>query len=111
MKLLLDSNLSWRLISDLKLHYEECLHADHIKLPVPASDIQIWNFALKNKCIIVTNDEDFMHFSNVKGFPPKVILLKTGNQSNQFIKELLIQHKAAIQSFARAEEYGVLELV
>lgn len=83
---------------------------DHVSLPVPASDTQIWNFALDNRCIIVTNDEDFMHFSNVKGFPPKVILLKTGNQSNQFIQGLLIQQKEAIRNFIAAEEYGVLEL-
>lgn len=94
----------------MKFHFEECLHADHINLPVPLSDSQIWNFALENKCIIVTNDEDFMHFSNVKGFPPKVILLKTGNQSNQFIKELLIRRKEAIQDFAMTKEYGILEL-
>lgn len=110
MKLLLDANISWRLVSRLKLHFEECLHADNIGANVPASDTAIWNFALENEYIIVTNDEDFLNFSNIKGFPPKVILLRTGNQSNSFIETLLINHKEDISELSRSDEYGVLEL-
>ncbi|MCC7526777.1 MAG: DUF5615 family PIN-like protein [Chitinophagaceae bacterium] len=110
MKLLLDANVSWRLVSRLKLHFQECLHADNIDANVPASDTVIWNFALEHEYIIVTNDEDFLNFSNVKGFPPKVILLRTGNQSNDFIETLLINHKENISELSRSDEYGVLEL-
>jgi predicted nuclease of predicted toxin-antitoxin system len=31
MKLLLDANLSWRLISVLKEHFGECVHVDDIE--------------------------------------------------------------------------------
>lgn len=110
MKLLLDANVSWRLVSRLKLHFQECLHADNIDASVPASDTVIWNYALEHEYIIVTNDEDFLNFSNVKGFPPKVILLRTGNQSNDFIETLLINHKENISELSRSVEYGVLEL-
>ena len=110
MKLLLDANISWRLVSRLKLHFEECLHVDNIGITIPASDTKIWNFAFENECIIVTNDEDFMNFSNIKGFPPKVILLRTGNQSNAFIETLLITHKEDISALKQSDEYGVLEL-
>jgi predicted nuclease of predicted toxin-antitoxin system len=79
MKLLLDANLSWRMIAILKQHFDECFHVDSIGLNVPAKDSEIWDFAQKYDLIIVTNDEDFIDFINVKGFPPKVILLKTGN--------------------------------
>ena len=79
MKLLLDANLSWRMVSVLKLHFDDCLHVDSIGLTVPAKDAEIWDFALENELIIVSNDEDFIDFINVKGFPPKVVLLKTGN--------------------------------
>lgn len=66
---------------------------DQTGLPVPAKDIDIWTFAKEKNFIIVTNDEDFLNFLNLKGFPPKVILLRTGNQSNKNICEILIQHK------------------
>jgi predicted nuclease of predicted toxin-antitoxin system len=110
MKLLLDANVSWRLAARLKQHFDDCFHIDHIGLTVPARDIEIWNYALTNNFIIVTNDEDFVNLLNVKGFPPKIILLKTGNQSNNYIEALLIKHKSDIQSLYTSDEYGVLEL-
>ncbi len=110
MKLLLDANVSWRLAARLKSHFEECLHVDYTGLNIPAQDIEIWNYALNNNLIIITNDEDFLNLVNLKGFPPKIILLKTGNQSNSYIEALLIKHKADIQSLHQFNDYGILEL-
>lgn len=110
MKLLLDANISWRLTAKLKLHFIDCLHVDEIGLTIPPKDVEIWNYALINNLIIVTNDEDFLNLANNKGFPPKVILLKTGNQNNSFIEALLIKHKADIDAFYQSNEYGFLEI-
>jgi len=110
MKLLLDANLSWRLTSKLKDHFTDCAHVDQIDLPVPAKDTEIWNYALANDCIIVTNDEDFLNFSNVKGFPPRVVLLRIGNQSSSYVESLLIKHKNVIAALAASEEHGLLEI-
>ena len=110
MKLLLDANISWRLAAKLKPHIEDCVHADNCGLPVPAKDIEIWQYALVNNFIIVTNDEDFLNLINIKGFPPKIVLLKTGNQSNNYIELLLIKHINDIEALSRAEDYGILEL-
>ena len=85
MKLLLDANISWRLAGKLQTHFNDCFHVDHLGLVVPAKDAEIWNHALLNNLIIVTNDEDFLNLANVNGFPPKVVLLRTGNQSNSYI--------------------------
>ncbi len=46
--------------------------------------------AKNNSLIIVTNDEDFVDIVNIKGFPPKVVLLRTGNQGRLFLSNLLI---------------------
>ena len=105
MKLLLDANISWRLIAKLKSHFEDCFHADHIDIAVPAKDSAIWNPALTNEMIIVTNDDDFLNLANVKGFPPKVVLLRTGKQSNSFIEELLIKHKGDIEALNNSADY------
>ena len=83
---------------------------DYIGLNIPPKDIEIWNYSLANDAIIVTNDEDFLDFANIKGFPPKVILLKTGNQSNSYIEALLIKHKSDIHSLYQSDDYGILEL-
>jgi predicted nuclease of predicted toxin-antitoxin system len=110
MNLILDANISWRLASRLEQHFDSCVHVDRIELPCPASDTEIWNYALRNDLVIVTNDEDFLNFSNVKGFPPKIVLMRTGNQSNNFIEQTLIAHKDDINLFVESEDYGVLEL-
>ena len=110
MKLLLDANVSWRLSDKLKPYFDDCLHVDHIGLKVPVSDIDIWKFALSNQLIIVTNDDDFNNLLNFKGFPPKIILLKTGNQSNHYIEELLIKHKENIYTFKNDDAVGLLEI-
>jgi predicted nuclease of predicted toxin-antitoxin system len=110
MKLLLDANISWRLSAKLKFHFENCLHVDRIGLKIPPSDKKIWEYALSNDLVIVTNDEDFIKMLNLKGFPPKIILLKTGNQSNQYIEMLLIKHKEEIHSFYNNKGDGLLEI-
>jgi len=105
-----DANISWRLSPKLKLHFGDCFHVDYIELKVPASDNEIWDYALTNQLIIVTNDEDFIDLLNLRGYPPKIILLKTGNQSNQYIEILLIKHKENIRSFYNNNEIGLLEI-
>ncbi|HBG40539.1 MAG TPA: hypothetical protein DDZ96_02885 [Porphyromonadaceae bacterium] len=66
---------------------------------------------LSQKMLIVTNDEDFLHLSSTKGFPPKVILLRTGNQNRKYIEQLIITNKSQIESFIYSTEYGVLEII
>ena len=110
MKLLLDANISRRLTVNLQLHFEACFHVDNVGITVPAKDIEIWNYALHNNLIIVTNDNDFLNLAEVKGFPPKVVLLRTGNQSNRFIEEILIKHKQDINLLSQSDEYGFLEI-
>ena len=111
MRLLLDANLSWRSAKTLKESFDDCCHVDTIGLSVPAQDVEIWEYARKNNFLVVTNDEDFLHLSTIKGFPPKVLLLKMGNQSRQYIEQILIKTKAQISAFVASSEYGVLELV
>lgn len=110
MKLLLDANISWRLTALLKNHFEDCIHIDHSSLATPASDNEIWNFASVNGLIIVTNDEDFLNLVNIKGFPPKVILLRTGNQTNSYLSDILIRHKEDIHQLCLSPEIGLLEI-
>lgn len=112
MKLLIDANLSWRLVNLLKNDYPEITHVATAGLPQAATDKSIWEYASQNNYSIITNDEDFYLLSMSKGFPPKIILLKTGNQSTRYIASILIKHKAEISQFITSteSEYGVLEI-
>jgi predicted nuclease of predicted toxin-antitoxin system len=110
LKLLLDANISWRSMAMLKQHFDDCFHVDSIGLKIPAKDIEIWEYAKRHDLIIVSNDDDFLDLSEIKGFPPKVILLKTGNQSRKITEDLLIKIKLQITEFQMFAEYGVLEI-
>ena len=110
MKLLLDANVSWRLVSKLKPVFEDCFHVDHIGLTVPPKDTEIWKFALSNNLVIVTNDDDFLNLANENGFPPKVVVLRTGNQSSKYIATLLVKHMEDIRALVASGDYGFLEI-
>ena len=83
---------------------------DFIGLNVPAEDIEIWNYAEDNGCIIVTKDNDFVDLLEINGFPPKVVLIKTGNNSSQALYELLVSAKPMIVDLNK-NNYGLLEII
>ena len=112
MRLLLDANLSWRMIAVLQPHFSVCFHVDRMdELGMPASDTAKWQYAKENDLMIVTNDEDYVDLINLKGFPPKVVLLRVGNNSRLFIANLLIARKNDIERLHASAENGLLEIV
>jgi predicted nuclease of predicted toxin-antitoxin system len=46
----------------------------------------------------------------LNGFPPKVVLLKTGNNSSKALVELLINAKSKMGDLENSE-YGLLEII
>lgn len=74
------------------------------------SDQIIWKFAMENYYCIVTNDQDFEELIGLFGFPPKVILLKCGNQSNSFLATYLQDQFHRITEFLNNKELGILRL-
>lgn len=110
LSLLLDANISWRIATPLANVFGFCIHVEHTDLPIPASDTLIWEYATRKNLIIITNDEDFLTLASIKGSPPKIILLKTGNQSNSFFQDTLIRHKEQIINFSVSHDYSVLEI-
>ena len=111
MKLLLDANLSWRLAKLLSPEFGEVEHVDRCGLPVLASDTEIWDWARDNDALIITNDEEYYYFSLQKGFPPKVVLLRMGNQSTQNVKEVLIRYRDKILALHDSPDHGLLEIL
>ena len=111
MKLLLDANISWRLCAFLTENFGECAHINKIDMPYPAKDSEIWQYAKDHEYIIVTQDTDFLHFLEIKGYPPKLILLKTGNTSRKQMEMILLQAKPSIFELYNTEEYGLLEIL
>ncbi|MEN2400511.1 DUF5615 family PIN-like protein [Flavobacterium sp. MC2016-06] len=110
MKLLLDANISWRIVKLVGNDFSNCFHSKDIKINQPAKDIEIWEFAKQNQFTILTHDDDFEKLLLLKGAPPKVIILKTFNKNTKEIAELLISKKEIIESFVSNKELMILEI-
>lgn len=112
MKLLLDANLSYRLVKKLQHNFPACLHVTKTGLPVPAKDIDIWMWAKNNAyTLVVSNDEDFLHLLEQHGPPPKLVLLRIGNQSTQTIANILLKSAKDIEHLYTANDIDVLEIL
>jgi len=109
LKLLLDQNLSFRLLEKLEPVYPGSTQVKLINLE-HADDLSVWQFAKDNGFTIVTKDSDFHEFSLVYGTPPKVIWLKCGNQPKWYELGLLINNQESIETFFEDQESGCLEI-
>ena len=111
MTLLLDENISWRLCRLLDHRFVGVVHVSSTVLSDSSPDSAIWDYARKHGHCIVTNDDDFHSIASVKGFPPKVILLRMGNQSTHNMAEVLLKHFDTIEQFIHSQDHGVLEIL
>ncbi|KAB2922759.1 MAG: hypothetical protein F9K25_19040 [Candidatus Contendobacter sp.] len=109
MKLLLDENLSRRMAPLIASHYPGSSQVALLGLE-HASDSAIWAYAREHDWVIVTRDSDFIDLSTLYGQPPKVILLKTGNQSWQAAAQALIDHQELLESVLITANAACVEL-
>ena len=107
MKLLLDHNLSPRLVSKLAADFPETLHVRDVDLQ-SAADEAVWDFALQHGCTIVSKDSDFHQLAFLKGPPPKVIWIRLGNCSTLDIASLLRRSAEQIGRFIADKESAFL---
>ena len=92
MKLLLDENLSRRIVPFLQDTYPGSTQIALLGMET-ASDLKVWHHARENDFIIVTKDSDFYDLSLLKGFPPRVIWILSGNVSKNAIVQLLVDNE------------------
>jgi predicted nuclease of predicted toxin-antitoxin system len=106
MALLIDENISHRIVAKLIDYFPGTIHARQIDSS-RLNDFKIFKFAQENNLIIVTRDEDFRH---IHGAPPKIIWLRTANSSTLNILHKLVAKRDDIELLAREEETDLLEI-
>lgn len=109
MKLLLDQNLSPRLVRHLADLFPNTSHVLEVGLD-RSLDQEVWDYARQYDYLIVTKDVDFSEFSVLRGFPPKVIWIRRGNCSTQDIEHILRENYASIKAMSEDANTGILEL-
>ena len=75
-----------------------------------ATDDEIWEHAKNNNFVIVTKDSDFEELSLIKGTPPQIIWIKTGNTDNKTILNILTDNKTKIEELLNTPDISCIEL-
>ena len=109
MKLLLDENLSDRIISRIVDLYPDSVHVKTLGL-INTDDVVIWQYAKVHDFVIASKDSDFHQRSLLFGHPPKFIYLRIGNSPTSQIVQILRDNFGIISQFGGSEVESILVL-
>ncbi|MBJ7298344.1 MAG: DUF5615 family PIN-like protein [Dolichospermum sp. JUN01] len=109
MKLLLDENLSDRIVDKIIDLYPDSQHVKTLGL-INTDDAIIWEFAKMNNFVIISKDSDFHQRSLLYGHPPKFIYLRIGNSPTSKIVQILRDNLSTITQFDSSDTESILVL-
>ena len=109
MKLLFDQNPSPKLVVRLADLFPGSSHVQSEGIDCAADD-QIWEHARRHGFAIVTKDADYNALSVVRGQPPKVIWLLTGNCTTAQVGAVFRARFADIAVFENDPVVGTLAI-
>ena len=109
MKLLLDENLSRRIVPFLQDAFPQSTQVALLGME-SATDQEIWDYARKQGYVIVTRDSDFYDLSLLHGFPPCVIWIRTGNVTKSAVTHLLLGNRERLVQLLEEEQKACVEL-
>ena len=109
MRLLLDENLSPRLVPRLRSLFTGLTHVRDVGLR-EADDRSIWEWAKANDYTVITTDADFVAMSQRLGWPPQVIHIEHCNFPFRVIEDLIRRSAVRISGFGKDGTLGVRTL-
>ena len=103
MKFIVDVQLPRRLAQELAARGHDSRHSSDLPLGNRSADEDITAVAIKEDRIVVTKDADFVTSFLLRGVPPKLLLVSTGNIANDELRALFSGNLAALEgAFANA---------
>jgi predicted nuclease of predicted toxin-antitoxin system len=109
LKLLLDQNLSHKLVERLADVFPGSTQTRLLNYAT-AADPELWFYARTHDFVIVSKDNDFAELAVLRGAPPKVVWLRLGNCSTAAVERLLRANAVAIAELLQDPQRAVLEL-
>jgi predicted nuclease of predicted toxin-antitoxin system len=85
LKFIIDTQLPPILAHILSQNGYDAVHTTNFPSGHLMTDKQIIGIAITEQRVIITKDSDFFDYHISKGFPPKVLFVKLGNQKNNFL--------------------------
>jgi predicted nuclease of predicted toxin-antitoxin system len=110
VKLILDQNLSYRLVAMLQPIFADVQHVRPLGM-AEAKDTDIWNYAKLTRSVVVSKDSDFFPYALLSPPPPKFIWVNIGNASTEDIYDLIRERHLEIVDFINNPEETVFPLL
>lgn len=97
MKLLVDAQLPMRLANSLRAAGHDVLHTLDLPERNRTTDREINELSLRDERIVISKDADFVDSILLTGQPYKLLLISTGNITNDELEKLISQNLIAIE--------------
>lgn len=102
MKFIVDAQLPRRLARDLAAAGHDVTHTLDLPLRNRTPDSEVVALAAREGRVVVTKDSDFVTTFFLHGAPPKLLLISTGNISNDALSHLMAANLATlVTAFAK----------
>ena len=98
MKFLVDAQLPRRLARELAASGHDAVHTLDFPDRNRTPDGDIVALAVRENRVVVTKDNDFVTSFLLKGLPPKLLLISTGNISNDALSKLIAANLPTIET-------------
>ena len=110
MKILIDENISSRLVSRIQHVFPDVEHVKTLGL-MTTNDFNIFMYARQNGYdAVLTLDEDYYNIQLAHGMPPKIIWLRVGNCSTNALTQVILNNTDAIYAFLFNPQLECLEI-
>ncbi len=96
MRFVVDAQLPRRLVRELAGWGHDVVHTLDLPLGNQTPDATIAELAAREGRVVVTKDSDFVTTFLLQGMPPKLLLISTGNISNDALSRLIAANLALL---------------
>lgn len=98
MKFIVDAQLPRRIARDLRTNGHDVIHTLDLPHRNRTSDTEIAALAAMESRVLITKDSDFVTMFLLRATPPKLLLISTGNISNDTLSYLIAGNLAALEA-------------
>lgn len=109
MKFLVDAQLPRRLADQMHASGHDVVHTLDLPMQNRTSDEEINLISLETHRVVVTKDADFRDSHLLKGIPPKLLLVSTGNIRNDDLLHLFARNLDRIVDAFETASYVELD--
>ena len=109
MKLLLDENLSRRVVPFLDHDYPGSRHVVELGLE-RERDVDIWRYAARHGYVLVSRDADFLDMQSGETSPARLIRICFGNCRNARVVQALTSRRGEIETAFLVDGIRILEI-